>query len=970
MKSVEHNKKIFWSFILILLIINIIFLGKNNFIQAKILNSGHDITSRPKVESVYDPGGKQGLCSYCHVPHSAVGRRLWVRPPDTTYKSILGEVGTLCYTQCHDGIREFAPNIDPIIVTASFDSATHTLIDYDTTPNTKKHFSGWPYTRFGLKNFECTSCHDVHDQNNKKEVTSPTAKKGNFLRAPMYDSSKRILNPAPKVRQIVDTLYETVYVDEPSPYGLPPLFCAYCHLERTYDSSGKGTHPIFKHGFYSKDNKRGITNGVFIDTTIFAIEETTKVITFISNYDSPTGGHLSFFDSGEIICNTCHKAHGAAPGGKLLVLDNYDTFNMLGGGRNFLCETCHDTHPSLSDPEDVYSAHPVDTASVDYYSSRGHLLYINIPKKGPFYSENWPTFDIARQKGVLCLSCHKVHQAQLDTKILRGGKERGDKRICDDCHCPNPKKPDNAKFNIPDKGPAEDTTNPLNTDWSDEKPVYGTESHPVHITLHTSDDKSVTWPNTDWLKLFDTLGKPYNTTNEAVMKLGWLSCETCHNVHRAYSNTALIEYPGDDYSAICVGCHSDYKRLSADSSWAGGRFSLSGFSDPSSKRQEYLGRFTGGYYSNRSYQEDTASIFGANPSAYIIEYETSQYYTGSVPSINATRGFVEHSVIDRLGTHPSGIKIDARYADSTQTFRLGELHAEDVIGFMFKNTWEYGDNEWNDKYPPVNEIMYYGFSNQKSMWGRYGYSDSVIICQSCHTPHGAARGLVERNDGAKKDNDPNYVDPTPNSALLLGNNIDSNLCTACHRNLLEILSDTTEAKKYGVPLDSRVTYYIVTHPLSIKIGNDPSDTTYRDVRSGAINLRCYFEESENTNLSCFISGKVREKYAPANYPKPSVNDVQWVDQNFPPSARFTYSTTKLVCDSCHAPHAAETSSGSRILEAGPPVDSASIAVPSRSIDGGPAFQNLDKNTRFGSKRYKNPKNITYFCEQCHPSKTE
>ncbi|MBI5207804.1 MAG: hypothetical protein HY934_08430 [Candidatus Firestonebacteria bacterium] len=924
-------------------------------VEASILKSGHDLLSKQ-----IQPMDYEGACSYCHVPHSAIGKRLWRDTVDTTYekKRALGEVGVLCYT-CHWPERKAnAPSVESTIFMAYDSAQTHPLVDNDSAPDTRQRYSGWAYTNdttdddpatYETTYLQCTSCHDVHEQNNGIQPINPYTKKGNFLRAPMYKKTKPF-NPKPNQINEFDSIFQSTATTD-----VPALFCSFCHLERAYESTGKGTHPI---NVYN-------STCVYIDFS-YRVSETTAVIPWYDTFE--VGGHLSYFETGTVICNTCHKAHGAAPGGTLLVKDN----RLQRGERyssNALCEACHEKAPSLHDttryPYNKYKSHPVDSSETwDFKSARGNRdLYINIPK-------GWPTIDPVNGRGIACLSCHKVHRAQLETRMLRGGKEKGDKRICDDCHCPDPKKPSDTD----DWGKGEDSTNPLlsKESWPDapENAIfYGPESHPVHVQLNVTDDMARTWPNNDWLRLFDTGGRVFNAEYESTRKKGYLSCETCHNVHRAYSNTALIEYPGDDYSEICVGCHTDYKRLTAGRSWVGARYSTAKYIDPDrpSARYFYFTRdtdTTGGYFSMLSYKEDS-SVFGANPSSYILEYNSSiiiNAIAADDDAANLAGRYVEKDVIDRLGTHPSGVRIDYPISgDSTTLLRPAECISigsdpNPKPGYVFYDTWNLR-KEWSNKYPDAEWLKNYGFSNQQSRWGISSLeidSDTTrqrfIICQSCHTPHGAAKGLVEYNRGAKgRGCIQTYdTDATPNSALLLGNNIDSNLCTACHRNL--------GSKS---PADQ-----IVNHVLSVRLC-DSSSYLWNATKHRLLDL---FGLGEN----------IMDRSLPANYPKPAVGKIQWDETTIikgTAGATHDDPAIKLVCDSCHAPHAAETSSGSLMLDSRKPVDTTNIMILAPEQKGSFLYDsggmvNADENTRRGGKRVNRLryyKNAPFF-NTCHNDK--
>jgi predicted CXXCH cytochrome family protein len=93
--------------------------------MAGVAGGDHDLT-----------GGGQKLCETCHLPHNALGARLWASAPSGTFTG----VQDLCYT-CHDG------GVTSVGVTTVFNAT----LEQHATVGTDCSGAG--------------ACHDVHDQN-------------------------------------------------------------------------------------------------------------------------------------------------------------------------------------------------------------------------------------------------------------------------------------------------------------------------------------------------------------------------------------------------------------------------------------------------------------------------------------------------------------------------------------------------------------------------------------------------------------------------------------------------------------------------------------------------------------------------------------------------------------------------------------------------------------------------------------
>ena len=126
------------------------------------------------------------------------------------------------------------------------------------------------------------------------------------------------------------------------------------------------------------------------------------------------GGVLGNSIKNQIICQTCHMAHGGI-NNKFLVLpvDDPDTITVL-------CEACHKIDPAktAAQKSGKYS-HPVDIA----------------PKGTAEVPERWSSGErvhLGTEGQVVCRTCHRTHGAKADTKLLTTDNYADS--MCMQCH--------------------------------------------------------------------------------------------------------------------------------------------------------------------------------------------------------------------------------------------------------------------------------------------------------------------------------------------------------------------------------------------------------------------------------------------------------------------------------------------------------------------------------------------------------
>ena len=357
--------------------------------QAAVALSEHDMS----IIAFGNGWGGQGVCSYCHVPHSAAGARLWAASPLASVP-VYGAsvVAGLCYT-CHDGTAATGANHLPSVYNAL--EVNHVLPDGGAIVNTDQSVTSWPWTTL-TNDMECSSCHNPHDNANNQ-----------FLRDEPY-------NDAPTIQVAAnDATADT------------SQFCNNCHQGRAKQASRNGTaatldgnHPV---GSAVVDSRAYGTAGT-VDMLKLPYNE---VIDNTVTGPDVLGGHLSSYATGGAICNTCHMPHGAA-GSFVLATTN----SAAGTGYNSLCEDCHTADPSLRFNV-ARATHPVNAGTGDGNTALGPINIIDWVFTNNLTGSQQGTLGNGE---VICLSCHAPHQAEGTTPILREELQNADGSICNDCH--------------------------------------------------------------------------------------------------------------------------------------------------------------------------------------------------------------------------------------------------------------------------------------------------------------------------------------------------------------------------------------------------------------------------------------------------------------------------------------------------------------------------------------------------------
>ncbi|MBI5208209.1 MAG: hypothetical protein HY934_10560 [Candidatus Firestonebacteria bacterium] len=476
--------------------------------------------------------------------------------------------------------------------------------------------------------------------------------------------------------------------------------------------------------------------------------------------------------------------------------------------------------------------------------------------------------------------------------------------------------------------------------------------------------------------------------NTSVVKIG---CDTCHdwtngNIHYDVTKRRDVQ------KEVVRDSDSTLNRFDSGKTSTG--HSHSPTEDPNHNSELCISCHTSDHF---NYDRDGISaigyvgIQGANPSRYIREYPRN--FTGyklDYP-IGDEEGLMETTGIDRLGTHAAQLRVveDESYSgkshknrlswvywkywgDTTQSERKRsydpyyiEAHPEDTTcGLMLSRK----RSRWGQRFDSFKfEDLLSNAANGKNinLFNKEADQDNyrpVIICQSCHTPHFAAAGLVEYNSGAAQ------KEATPHTALLYATQAESFMCRVCHVNGGNVAHPVHRPTRYNEPTNGSyrasednkyfnsmdivadTTSIIFDGGGSVRRGIGLSDTMHRLVltreyesvryviekKMGVFHLRdttavLRIKNDKGDILKPGQIWRVSDSHGPlkpANYPRAggSLNNYNYEDKNLLGLPGQIVDTTtdyggsptthrsRLVCDSCHAPHSAGTPMGTYILE--------------------------------------------------------
>lgn len=313
--------------------------------------------------------------------------------------------------------------------------------------------------------------------------------------------------------------------------------CVACHLERSTGPK-EGNHPIYK---FMKDKPAALI-----------------------------AAGSRFNEKGELICESCHRIHGAADR-KILIMAN---------DASQLCGACHtDRYAKDRAEAGAMGTHPVnvkpDKAVISpelikaggKQGPNGTIICQTCHK--PHFAEHNANILVQRNpQSQLCQSCHEAQKSVLESrhnfaKLDRTVTNLKDQTVeqagvCSGCHLPHggagPKMVAQRQVGEP---PAEKISGLCLSCHRDggvaSEKTIGEHSHPVGRDLARLPGKTdLPGFSKDGIK---TAGK------------GMLGCATCHDPHQAEvrdgakSPPNFLRQANDARSTLCRGCHSDKEEI-------------------------------------------------------------------------------------------------------------------------------------------------------------------------------------------------------------------------------------------------------------------------------------------------------------------------------------------------------------------------------------------------------------------------
>lgn len=960
------------SFILVLTLVMAACLYSVSF--AGISTSPHDVVSWTNASNYARIN--TGVCSYCHIPHSAKGDRLFPTNYATVgiTKTDIGTVAILC-AQCHSSLdNDFdyahVDAADAMIFAAVRLGSTRTTNDaatYDSHPtkfssayltdaalgipeatDTTVFSSKWPYMedwKQGERDIECTSCHNPHDWN---QTT-----RRNYLRVSYFDSAALEADSTDNFRNV----------------------CSFCHTGR--DASGvgllntAGTHPVGN--IVANPATYAMASGyegIWLDSLYADTTDTTGLFRFFQQYnDTATftlsrsglavgdrGAHLG--PDGQFTCMSCHMPHGAPNSrdgivdtsytnltdglvaGPLLVKDNdisgFDAVSGFAGsgmldslahwdgesafainvGESNLCEWCHGITPKKTDTGNegdstvalAKYAHPVnqyptwtsDNITDAYISNlTGEeqstvqiSLKIRYPVRNDSTTVPWVGYEesgdpneashimgstrLSDGEFLVCMSCHDPHFAQAGTPILRGPSSV---EYCEDCHFTNP--------------------------------LPAGASHPVkrmkagqNCDLVTEDGGTLPNYANLYLETTNPIDSPLN--NEEVI------CRTCHGgpfqtgvIHGGMSRFILTDFI--TFGEICVNCHGYDNHTGNPNVYSEPWLDTLRLGRADQKIANPSFWYTEGPSQSFLHNVDSGAVGARVGSHYIGQFTANRPYLS-----DANYGWLGSS--DTTLDHATGGQIE----NTADVNAWLETTWFAPLSSGARRIWDTVGSAQDDGVG-VRQFSIVGYLNDT-------VTQPVIICLSCHTPHGAASGVAGMGPA-----DDTTEDSQWDGELLLAKNFGSYICYVCH------LPDATH------PVNWPDTTHTDHKPQGRPGGLDHQWVTRTDT---AINL----EDTTDPKKVVRDSLEIFDSFKPANYP---YGDV--------------------ICESCHSAHSANSRWGSYILEGD------TTLAANESADSAWSTDWLNFDTGKHNKRpvvnhtaHDTTKSVNDrpTCEMCHPQGTE
>ena len=428
---------------------------------AGVVGSPHDIAAQ-KYTVLGRQEEKRNVCNYCHVPHKAQGASLWPTLPPSL--SGWGKVGALCYS-CHDGVAIASPNVDAS--NTAFNPKSHGLRIANLPYGDSVSNSGLPYTNGEQDTIECSTCHNPHDDTYRPFIRAPLTELCQKCHLGRENSGYGVNNtegthpvhkllkdevegPSPiEAADEFKTPFPLPYPSEDGRYtegvhwilgghlsggGEGAMECVTCHSVHGRERVGptndrllsidpvKQDADLFCEGCHR--GKRGDRlsgppypnpGGTTLPRTYHpADNDQSNGAGRIVDIKDPSG--WEFGKNGEVLCSTCHMAHGALRGSPILR-------PPVNGGT--FCEECHSI---------PFSHHPIGEygggGSINSGKDHAKTRQIVIPSSFPAGY----TYGQAAPSTLYCSSCHKAHNANCSPILVVDCAQGDSCSLCTQCH--------------------------------------------------------------------------------------------------------------------------------------------------------------------------------------------------------------------------------------------------------------------------------------------------------------------------------------------------------------------------------------------------------------------------------------------------------------------------------------------------------------------------------------------------------
>ncbi len=493
--------------------------------KATVIDTAHNMVhTAPEIRNTHSAtAAASGPCSACHLPHNAMGWKLWARPLDQ------GHPATQTCLSCHGDLPwrpgKTTGRSHPLNVALAPGSP---LLLPGFTPKGDISTSG---------SMQCATCHDVHRWRPGALAKSEDPKQegdagSSFLRMANQDRAALCVGCHRRNGRVSMTEHHIgqIFPDHTNSLGIRADSdpCSGCHAphQGTADrlwglAPGPGGDPVTRR-CASCHRPGGLADKKLVNDNSHPVG---RKVENKNRWMSPKAGGLAALPlysdpQGEedlMVCTTCHDAHVWSAAGRkespgAVNTEGDTTTSFLRRPNNANSSLCRDCHPKMS---------RVDGTT--------HDLTVSAPESRNVLGQT-PT-----ESGV-CGGCHIVHNSPRSLKLWARPltdpdvDEIGVNMLCRSCHAAGKI----AARSVPQAA-----------------------GHPTGRLLSTirrpgAPDSGEGFP------LFDAEGRR--------RRVGDLGCPSCHNAHQGVaSGTRMVKLKSDDIlnkylrvgsaNTVCAACH-------------------------------------------------------------------------------------------------------------------------------------------------------------------------------------------------------------------------------------------------------------------------------------------------------------------------------------------------------------------------------------------------------------------------------